>query len=333
MSGWTQATAPDPLGSGQLIRGAWRLYRSAPRLFLLVAAVPALIQVLLTLPTLVPALNFVRAMFEVLVDYFERVAANPEAYSGANSQTFQAELEAQLRAVIIPGSDLLLWSALAGGLAVMVGLVGTAAMTATALASAAGRPIPAAFAFRLVAARAGLVKPILALGIGWVVVSWLPELLQTSAEFQAWAGAPSSPRSVLIASLLSVLALVVVVAIVVVAVRWALFIPAVLVESLGVGPGLARAAQLTRGIRVRLAIAMVGIILLMAITIGIVAVVTGFAVGIAFGSVEAGFGAYIVAGLIGNALGAPMVPAMFAIAYRGRTHEPERLGAPGTTLA
>jgi hypothetical protein len=320
------------MGPGQLIRGAWRLYRSAPRPFLLVATVPAVIQMLLTLPSLVLALDFVRAMFEVMSDYFERVAANPEAFRAADSRILQAELEAQLRAVMIPGPDLLLWSALAGGLALMVGLVSTAAMTATALASAARRPIPAAFAFRLVAARAGLVIAILALGIGWVAVSSLPQLLQTSAEFQSWAGAPSSPRSALIASLLSVAALVVVVVIVVFAVRWALFIPAVLVESLGIGHGLARAAQLTRGIRVRLALATAGVILLLAIAIGIVAVVTGFAVGIAFGSVDAGFGAYIVAGLIGNALGAPMVPAMFALAYRERTREPERPGAPQTPV-
>lgn len=319
---WAQSTAPDPLGAGQLIRGAWRLYRSARRRFLLVAAVPALIQVILSLPSLAIGLDLVRSMFEVLVDYLERVAANPEAYRDGGSLVFQAELEAQLRAVLVPDSNLLMWSALAGGLAVAIGLVGTAAMTSTALASAAGRPIPTAFAFRLVAAKAGLVKPILAIGIGWVVVSWLPLLLQTSSDFQTWAGAPGSPRSTLIASLLSVLALVVFVGIVFLAVRWALYIPAVLVEALGVGPGLARSAQLSRGIRVRLGLAMAGLIILLAIAIGIVALVLGFAVGIGTGSVEAGFIAYVVADLVGNVLAAPLVPAVLALAYRERTREP-----------
>jgi hypothetical protein len=286
-----------------------------------VAAAPVLIQVLLTLPSLLLAFDFVRIMFDVLGDYLARVAANPEAYRNADSSVFQAELEAQLRTVLVPNSNTLVWSALAGGLAMIVGLVGTAALTATALATASGRPIPAAFAFRLVAARAGLVKPILALGVGYVIVSWFPLLLQTSAEFQAWTGVPGSPRSTLIASLLSVLALVVVVAIIVLAVRWALFIPAVLVEALGVGPGLARAAQLSHGIRGRLTLAMVGAIMLVAIVVGVVAVAVGVAVGLAASSVELGFVAYVTAGLIGNAFGAPLLPAMFALAYRERTKD------------
>jgi hypothetical protein len=321
---WGQAAAPDPLSPGQLIRGAWRLYRSAPGRFLLVAAVPAAIQGVLALPSLLLALAFTRVTFDVLGDYFERAVANPEAYRNADSSLLQEELERQLRTVLVPDPDVLFWSALAGGVALIVGLVGTAALTATALASASARPIPALFAFRLVAARAGLVKPILALGIGYVAVSWFPLLLQNSAEFQTWAGEPGSPRSTLIASILSVLALVVVVAIIVLAIRWALFIPAVLVEALGVGPGLARAAQLSRGIRIRLALATIGVLIIVGIAVGIVAVAVGIAVGLAAGSVELGFGAYVAASLIGGALSAPILPALFALAYRERTKQPNR---------
>ena len=324
-SHWAQTAARDPLGPGELIRGAWRLYRSAPRRFLLVAAAPGLIQVLLTLPSLLLAFDFVRIMVDVFGDYLARVAANPEAYRNADSTVFQAELEAQLRTVLVPDSNTLLWSALAGGVAMVVGLVGTAALTATALAAASGRPIPAAFAFRMVAARAGLVKPILALGIGYLIVSLFPLLLQSSAEFQTWAGAPGSPRSTLIASLLSVLALVVTVAIVVLAVRWALFVPAVLVEDLGVGPGLARAARLSHGIRGRLALAIVGAIILVAIVVGVVAIGVGVVVGLAASSVELGFVAYVAAGAIGNACGAPILPAMFALAFRERAKDAVRM--------
>jgi hypothetical protein len=324
-SHWAQAADLDPLAPGQLIRGAWRLYRSAPRRFLLVAAAPAVLQVLLTLPSLVVSLDVVRVMVDVLGDYLARVAADPEAYRNADSSILQAELEAQLRTVLVPDSTTLLWSALTGGVALLVGLVGTAALTATALALAAGRPIPTAFAFRLVAARAGLVKPILALAIGYVVVSWFPLLLQTSTEFQTWAGTPGSPRSTLIASLLSVLALFVVAGIVVLAVRWALFVPAVLVEALGVGPGLARAAQLSRGIRGKLLLAMLGAILLVAIVVGVAAVSVGVAIGLAASSIELGFAGYLAAGVVGNALGAPLLPAIFALAYRERTHGSGRL--------
>jgi hypothetical protein len=330
---WGRAQAPDPLSPGQLIRAAWRLYRSAPRRFLVVAAIPILIQMLLAVPSLAQTFGLVEAMVGVLADYLERVTANPELYRNADPDLLQAELEAELRLVVVPGSDIQVWSVIAAGLAMVVGLIGTAAMTATALASAAGRPIPAAFAFRLIAARRGLVLPIGILGISWVAVTWLPVLLQSSADFQTWAGVPGSPRSVLIASLLGVLGLILLVAVAIVAVRWALYIPAVLVEAVGVGSGLERAAQLSRGIRMRLAVAMFGLIGLLAIGVGVVAVVSGFAVGIATDSIPAGFGAYVATGLVGNVVAAPMVPTILAVAYRERTRNGDQSPATETPLA
>ena len=324
---WSRAETPDPLGPGRLIRDAWRLVRANSRSFLFVAAVPAVLQLALTAPSLALGLDVLRAMVPVMADYIERAAASPGRYSYADSQLFQAELEQQLRTVLVPDATHVAWTAIAGGVAMVLGLVGTAALTATALANASGRPIPTTFAFRLVAARAGLVKPILTLGFGYVVVSWLPALLQTSADFQAWTGAPGSPRSTLIASLLSVLALVVVVAIIVFAVRWALFIPAVLVEALGVGPGLARAAELSRGIRIRLALAMTGLIVLVAIVVGLASLVAGLAVGLSARSIELGFLAYVAIGLVTNALTAGLLPAIVAVAYRARTRADERTAA------
>ena len=143
--------------------------------------------------------------------------------------------------------------------------------------------------------------------------------LQASPDIQAWAGATGSPRSTLIASLLSLLALVVVVGVIVLTVRWALFMPAVLVEALGAGSGLSRAAELTKGIRIRLGLAMFGALLVEALLVGIVATVAGFAVGISAGSVVVGFAAYLVASLVIGALLAPWLPAVLAIAYRERT--------------
>lgn len=277
------------------------------------------LQTILALPSLASAADLAQQTFDVMADSFGRVVANPEAYRYADQQALQAELEARLRSVLVPGTDLAALTAAGAGLGVAIGLIGTAALTAMALSIASGRPIPVAFAFRLVAARAGLVKPIVALGLGWMAVSWLSLTLQASPDVQAWAGVAGSPRSVLIGSLLSVLALVVGIGVVVVAVRWALFIPAVLVEALGVGPGLARATQLTRGIRIRLGLAMVGIVLLQALVIGILATVAGVAVGLSAGSFAVGFAVYMTVGLAGNMLLAPWLPAMFAVAYRDRT--------------
>ncbi len=339
MSGWERPTPPppdgpaplsywshqeaDPLGPGRLVRRGWRLYRSAPRRFVLVAAITGSLQSLLALPALASTVALAQGLFDVMADYFGRVMANPEAYRYADQAAIQADLEARIRAVLVPTNDLAALTAAGAGLGGAVGLIGTAALTATALSVAAGRPIPVAFAFRLVAARAGLVKPIVALGIGWATVSWVSVALQTSPDVQAWAGATGSPRSVLIGSLAGGLALVVFVGIVVLAVRWALLVPAVLVEALGVGPGLARAAQLTRGIRIRLGLAMAGILLLEGLVVGIAAAVSGFAVGLSARSFGVGVVVYLAVGLVGNVLWAPWLPAMLGVAYRERAHATE----------
>ena len=298
-----------------------------PRLFVLIAIVPSLLQVVVSIPTLSTTVRAVERMVQITVDYLAAVTANPGAYGPAEAAALQAELQAQLQAVAVPATDLAAVTALGGGLATAVALLGTAALTAAGLSVAAGRPVPAAFAYRLIGARPGLVKPILAIALGWVAAAWLPSLLASSSDFQAWAGEPGSPRSILLASLFSVVALVVLVAVIVFAVRWALFIPAVLVESLGVGAGLARAAELSRGLRIRLALAIVGLYLLQAFSVGIAATAVGFAIGLSIGSVAAGFAGYLCVGFLGNVFFAPLGPAMLAIVYRDRTHG----GAVGAT--
>lgn len=333
MTGWEQPPTPDPspktsqwsrhpvdpLGPGQLLRKGWRLYRSLPGRLVPIALIVGAIQALLAMPALAPAMAVAEAMFAVLGDFLERVLSDPQAYRYTDQRALQGELEDQLRAVLVPANDLAVLSAVGSGLSVAVGLVGAAALAAMALSIAAGRPVPVGFAFRLVAARPGLTKPILAIGIGAVAVSLLSLGLQASPDIQAWVGATGSPRATLIGSLLSVFALVVVVGIVVLAVRWALFMPAVLVEALGTGPGLSRAAELTKGIRIRLGLAMIGALLLQAFVTGIAALVIAVALGLALGSVVVGFAAYLVAELVISALWAPWLPAVLAVAYRERT--------------
>jgi hypothetical protein len=173
---------------------------------LIVAFISGLLQTVAVLPSLAWGAAMARGMFDVLADYFDRVLANPEAYRFADQQALQAELQERLRSVLVPLPDPSALTAIGSGLGGAVGLIGTAALTAVALSIAAGRPIPVLFAIRLVAARAGLVKPIVALGLGWTAISWLSTAIQASPDVQAWAGAAGSPRSLLIGSLLSVLA-------------------------------------------------------------------------------------------------------------------------------
>ena len=318
---WAQRAEVDPLGPGQLIRRAFRLYRATPRRFLLVAAGPELVRDLLGIPGIAITLAFVDGFVRVFRDYLAAATADPDAYR-ADPGALQAAFEAQLRTVLVPQPDLAALSAATGAAGVAVGLIGTAVLTAAALAAVAGRPVSLGGVFRQVAARGGLVGPIVAIGVGWLAVSWLPLLLQTSPEFQTWAGAPGSPRSLLLASLLSVLAIVVFAFVVVLAVRWALYIPAVIAESLGVGRGLGRAAQLSGGIQIRLGLAMAGVLLMHALSVAVVAAIVGIAVGISAESVEVGVVAYLGASLLGNLLWAPLLPAMLALAYATRVGQP-----------
>lgn len=314
---WTQPTEVDPLGPGQLIRRALRLYRATPRRFLLVASGPELVRDLLGIPGIAIAVGFVERVVGVFRDYLDAAAADPEAYR-ANPAALQTQFEAQLRAALVPQPDLANLSAIMGAAGVVVGLIGTSVLTAAALAAAAGRPIPVGGVYRLVAARGGLIWPIVAIGLGWLAASWVPLLLQGSPEFQAWAGEPGSPRSLRIAGILSALAVVVLVFVGVLAVRWALYIPVVIAESLGIGRGLERAAELSRSIRIRLGLTMVGILLMHSLSVGIVALVVGIVVGISTGSIGIGMAASLASSLLGNLLWAPVLPGMLAVAYRTR---------------
>jgi len=233
----------------------------------------------------------------------------------------QDEFQARIQSLLVPTPDLAAIPAVTGAAGVVVGLIGVSVLTAAALAAVAGRPISIGGVLRVVAARGALVRPIIALAIGWLVASAVPVLLQTSSDFQAWSGEPGSPRSILLGSLLSVVGLVVLVLSFVLAVRWALYIPAVIAESLGIGSGLDRSAQLSRGIRIRLALAMFGIQLLHTLSVGVVGLVVGVAIGISAGSVAIGFVAYLGVALLGGLLWAPVMPAMLAVAYGARAGE------------
>jgi hypothetical protein len=320
-SHWTRPETVDPLSARQLIRRAWRLYRSTPRRFLLVASGPELLRDLFAIPSFVLTGTLVQAMAGVLGDYFDEAIAHPGAYAGANSQAIQAELRAQLQAVMVPNGDLSFLAAVGSGIGAAIALVGASMVAAAALSTTAGRPISVAQTFRLVASRRGLVGPIVAIGIGWVVVSLLPLVVQSSGEFQSWAGTAGSPRSVLVGSLLSLLGVLVAVGAVILAVRWALFIPVVLVEGLGVGAGLRRAAQLSHGIRMRLFLAIAATFLLYGLSVEITAGAFGLALGLAAGSLTIGLVALLVAVIVGNLLWAPVLPALLVLAYRQRAQD------------
>jgi hypothetical protein len=136
---------------------------------------------------------------------------------------------------------------------------------------------------------------------------------------------------VLIETLVAVAVLIVAIGALVLAVRWALYVPAVLAEGLGIASGVARATELGRGIRVRLSLAAVGVLILELLSVGAVAAIVAVVVGLSAGSAVVGIATYLGVTLIGNVLWAPFLPAMLALAYRemARTRAAAPSAVPG----
>ena len=308
-----------------MIRRGWRLYRAAARPLLLVALLPEVLRALLAIPGLVLASRAVEGMVDVFADYVQRAAADPDAYRTADA-VLEADIQDRLREVLVPAPEIAAATAVLTACALAVSLVGASAISFAALARTSNRSISAFDAFGAVFARSGLIRPIAALSIASLASALVPLALQGSAEFQAWSGEPGSPRSLLLGSLFSLSALVLVLGIVVLAVRWAMYIPAVLQESLGVGAGLARAAALSRGIRSRLFVAIAGLVILQALSIGIAAAIGGLVIGVAAQSVLVGFATYVAISAVAALLWAPVLPAVLAQAYLNRTSDQGRPG-------
>lgn len=286
---------------GQLLRGSWRLYRSAGRRLVLVALVPALIQALLALPSVLVALELFRGMASVFSD-LSRFRTDP--------LTLQAEMEAAMR----PTTDLMVIAGLTGGISLTVLTIGWAALTVAALAVSEGRPVTVGAAFRLVAARTdGIVIPALALGIAWALIS------AASAFMQPTGYAGMTPGQSALYGLFALLTTIVSIAAFVLAVVWSLALPAILTEDLGLRRGLARGAELTRGIRIRLGAAFIVAYILQALTIGFLATVPAVVFGVIARSLEVGVVVYFVTLYVGGILWLPFLPVMLALAYRDRT--------------
>jgi hypothetical protein len=327
MSGWvTPTTTPTPgsaggaggpvawaapeetpgLSVGQLLRGAWRLYRSAGRRLLAVALVPALLQALLTLPTVIVAVEMLKGMASVFDD-LSRFRTDPLG--------LQAEMEAAMR----PSTDLAVISGLTGGISLTVVTIGWAALTAAALAVMEGRPFSVGSVFRLVAARVdGIVIPALAIGIVWALIGAASGFLQPTG----YTG--MTPGQAGLYGLFAIGITILTIGAFVLAVVWSLALPAILVEDLGLRRGLARGAELTRGIRIRLGAAFIVAYIIQALTVGLLATVPALVVGLAARSLEAGVVTYYITLYIGAVLWMPYLPAMLALAYRDRI---ERAGA------
>ena len=280
--------------------GAWGLYRSAGRRLLVVAALPALVQALLALPSIAIGLGAMEGMLRLFGD-FSRV--------GRDAAAFQAEMQAAIR----PATDLLVISGVAGGLSIAVSIFGWGAITAAAVAASEGRPVTIASAFRAVfARRSGIVIPALLVGLGWGLLTVVQAAVTPTGPILP------TPAQTALYSIFGLVVGVLTIALFMLAIVWSLALPAILVEDLGLRRGLARGAALTRGIRIRLGLAFIAVAILQGLTVGIIGGIAAIAGGLIAASLEVGVVIYLVITLIGALFWLPFLPSMLVIAYRDR---------------
>jgi hypothetical protein len=297
---WAAPDETPGLGTSELLRGAWHLYGSASGGLLTVAVIPESLRAILTLPSLLLAVHGFRAMALVFSD-MSRFRTNPEA--------FQAEIQAATRT----SPELAIVAGLCGGLTFFVIAISWSALTAAALEMTAGRMFTAEAMFRAVAARrSGILVPAVVVGLVWAGLGLASGLFQPTST-----GVPSASQTALL-SLFGVLLFALTIAGFALAVYWSLGLPAILAEQLGLRDGLARGAHLTKGIRIRLGLAIFAASFLAAITVAVVAALIALVGGLAASSLDVAITGYLVVSLVGAFLWAPFIPCLLAVAYRDR---------------
>jgi hypothetical protein len=313
VSGWsTPTTPPGPVawelpaetpgpGVRQLVGGSWHLYRSAGRRFVLVAAVPALIQTVLSLPGIALAVVLFQRMIKIFGESSTWMT---------DPQAFQAEMEAAMR----PPMDLTLLASVTGGVGITVLVIGWAGLTSAALAVSEGRTVSVASAYRpAFERRSGILIPAVIVGVVWALINAAQAFLQPTGDGLI------APGQTAIYSLIGLLVLGLSLGAFVLVVVCSLGLPAILVEDLDLRRGLARGAELTRGIRFRLGLAFIAVWILQGLTAGILALFAALIGGVMARSLEVGVVIYAAIFVVGNVLWLPFIPAMLALLYHDRT--------------
>ena len=310
-SGWARYTPPDDAHSisvGGLLGEAWRTYRRAFGPLLLIGLVVGLLVILLSLPSDVYSLRMLDSMFRLVftTDYNNTGIYDPVL------------LRSQLQAIVTMPTGTVITFALAGGASVAVSILGGCVLTAAAMRARAGRPVSAPQALTTVLSHgSALVLPAVLIALGSIAVT-IPLTLNAQniqqAEFAASAQGGSSGQE-----WLTFASIVVTIAIFYLSVRWAVIVPAVLAEDIGLRAGLRRSSDLTRGVRLRLAAAFLVVGVLQVLTVVLPSVVLGLVVGFTSNSAWAGVVAFAVAAVIGSALYAPIGAAIAAVAYQQLT--------------
>lgn len=322
MSGWTAPTPPGPvvgwelpsepagLGVRATIGAGWRVLRANLGTLVATAAIPQIVSNLLTLVSLVVLGRVLEQMFRILIE------SDWSSYIDD-----EAAVQRQLEAAYQMPADLAIVSGVASGLTFTVGLIGLAVVTAATQAAVDGQRPSVAGAYRAVAAHAGaLIVPAVVLGVGWILIG-TPLTLAGAGQGTVAVDEGFRARQAL-AAVLGLVGFIVTIAVIVLAIRWSLAIPAILAEDLTLRRGLARSAELTAGIRVRIFVILLVLGIVVGIVFGAIALVAGLVVGAATFSILGGILGYMAATTIGGFFWLPLFAAVLSHIYRLRAGPP-----------
>ena len=269
--GWVMPSEPAGLGVGACAREGWQITRAGLGPLAVITAIPTILLNLLYIPFWISIASMLEGIFRFWAELdVSRYRYDPEA------------LRRDMQAAMQPTQELSVLASAATGVAVVIGIVSLAALTAGTLDAAAGRSPSIGRAFRVALGRAAVVVPAVILAIGYVVVFVPLALVQPDWVYGgAMTGAPG------IAALFSVVVLVLEAIAIYLAIRWALYFQVVVSEDLGVRGSLARAAALSSGVRVRIAVVLIVLWLVIGFVVAFVAAIPAIVVGLAAQSVMA----------------------------------------------
>jgi hypothetical protein len=300
--GWVVPSEPSGLGVGDCAREGWQITKAQLGPLVAITAIPAILLNLLYIPFWISIATMLEGIFRFWAELdISRYQYDPEA------------LQRDMQAAMQPTQELSIIASAATGVAVVIGIVSLAALTAGTLDAAAGRTPSISGAFRVTLGRAAVVVPAVILGIGYVVVFVPLALVQPEWVYGgAMTGAPG------LAALLSVVVLVLEAIAIYLAIRWSLYFQVVVAEDLGIRASLARAAALSSGVRVRIAVVMIVLWLLVGFVVAFVAAIPAVVLGLATQSIIAA----LVTGTVVLSLCAlvylPYLVAVLTYIYRRR---------------
>ena len=301
--GWVAPDEPIGLGVGEIIRAGWRLTTANFGRLAAITAVPVFLVQVLLLPFWWGFGQVYERMFTFYATAdWQRYADDPEG------------LRRDLQAVMQQPNEIAAFAVVAGGVSFVIGILGAAALAAATLDAADGRRPTMASAYGAVARRVWpIVVPALVLGLGYIVV--LAPISMNSASF---ASADLGPGRNGLTALLSFVVLILEIAAFYLAIRWAPYFQVVIAEDAGIRDALRRSATVTRGVRLRLALALIAVSIAAGLLFALIGLLVGIVVGVLAKSFLAGIIGWTVTVAVSGLVYFPVLSGSLTYVYRLR---------------